>query len=118
MESVMTDRQIYIRTILDLYARMPCSAFPARRSDRALAGSFYDRGIPLDMIEAALLLGLARRLCRDDSALPLPAVRSLHYFKPIIEEVAAKPLPSEYIRYLRLKIDSAAGPYVAEVGKP
>ena len=113
-----TDRQIYIRTVLDLYARMPCSAFPARRSDRALAGSFYERRIPIDIIEAALLLGLARRLCRDDGALPLPAVRSLHYFKPIVEEVAAKPLPSGYIPYLRLKIRSAAGPYVAEGGKP
>lgn len=113
-----TDRQIYIRTVLDLYAGMPWSAFPSRRSDRALAGWFYERRIPLDTIEAALLLGLARRLCRDDGALPLPAVRSLHYFKPIVEEVAAKPLPSGYIRYLRLKIRSAAGPHVAEGGKP
>ena len=113
-----TDRQIYIRTVLDLYARLPCSAFPARRSDRALAGSFYECRIPIDIVEAALLLGLARRICRDDGALPLPAVRSLHYFKPIIEEVAAKPLPSGYIRYLRLKIRSAAGPHVSEGGKP
>ena len=112
------DCQIYIRTVLDLYASIPCSAFPSRRSDRALAGSFYERRIPLDIIEAALLLGLARRLCRDDGALPLPAVRSLHYFKPIVEEVAAKPLPSGYIGYLRLKIRSAAGPHVAEDGKP
>ena len=112
-----TDRQIYIRTVLDFYAPIPCSPFPARRSDRALAGSFYDRGIPIDIIEAALLLGLARRICRD-SALPLPPVRSLHYFKPIVEEVAAKPLPSGYIPYLRLKIRSAAGPHVAEGRKP
>ena len=113
-----TDRQIYIGTVLDLYARMPCSAFPARHSDRALAGSFYERRIPIDIIEAALLLGLARRLCRDDGALPLPAVRSLHYFKSIVEEVLAKPLPSDYIRYLRLKICSAAGSHVAEGGNP
>jgi hypothetical protein len=113
-----TDRQIYIRAVLALYARMSCSAFPARRSDRALAGSFYERGISLDTIEAALLLGLARRICRDDSTLPLPAVRSLHYFKPIVEEVAAKPLPFGYIRHLRLKIRSAAAPHVAQGGKP
>ena len=37
---------------------------------------------------------------------------------PIVEEVAAKPLPSGYIRYLRLKIRSAAGPHVSEGGKP
>jgi hypothetical protein len=113
-----TDRQIYIRTVLDLYTRMPCNAFPARRSDRALAGSFYDRRIPIDIIEAALVLGVARRLCRDVGALPLPAVRSLHYFKPIVEEVAAKPLPSSYIQYLRLKIRPDAGPHVAEGDKP
>ena len=113
-----TDRHIYIRNVLDLYTRMPCSAFPARRSDRALAGWFYDRRIPIDIIEAALLLGLARRLLRDHGQLPLPEIRSLHYFKPIVEEVAVKPLPSNYIQYLRLKIRPAAGPHVAEGGKP
>jgi hypothetical protein len=110
------DRQIYIRAVLDLYASIPCSAFPSRRSDRALAGSFYERRISLDIIEAALLLGLARRLCRADGA--LPAVRSLHYFKPLVEEVVANPLPSGYIRYLRLKIRSVAGPHIATGGKP
>lgn len=113
-----TARQVYIRTVLDLYAHIPCSAFPARRSDRSLAGSFYERGISIDTIEAAFLLGLSRRFCRDDGALPLPPVRSLHYFKPIVEEVAANPLPSGYIRHLRLTIQSAAGPHVATGGKP
>jgi hypothetical protein len=112
------DRQIYIQNVLNLYAHLPCSAFPARRSDRDLAGLFYERSIPIDTIEAALLLGLARRICRDKSASPLPAVRSLHYFKPIVEEVVAQPLPSGYIRYLRLKIRSVAGPHVAEGANP
>jgi hypothetical protein len=103
----MTDRQLYIRTVLDVYSRLPCHAFPAR-CDRAVAGSFYDRHIPINVIEAALLLGAARRICRAADALPLPAVRSLHYFKPIVEELSAKPIPDSYIAYLRLRIESIA----------
>jgi hypothetical protein len=108
------DRQIYIRAVLDLYASIPCSAFPSRRSDRDLAGSFYERRIPLDIIEASLLLGLARRLCRADGTRRYAHFTTSNH----VEEVAAKPLPSGYIRYLRLKIRSAAGPHVAKGGNP
>jgi transposase len=91
---------------------------PAGSTDAPAVWFAYSPDRKSEHIEAALLLGLARRLCRDEGALPLPAVRSLHYFKPIVEEVATKPLPSGYIRYLRPKIRSAAGPHAAEGGKP
>ena len=106
----MTEREVYIRTVLELYAGMPDIAFPARRTDRAVARAFYDQQIPVDIIEAALLMGSARRICRPKDAMPLPPIRSLHYFKPVVEEVAAKPLPHDYIPYLRLKIQMACTP--------
>lgn len=100
---MMTDRQTYIRTVLNLYAQMRDIACPARRRDRLLAGCFFDRQIPLDIVESALLLGSARRMCHR-GALPLEAIRSFHYFEPIVEELVAQPLPRGYIDYLRLKV--------------
>jgi hypothetical protein len=102
----MTDRQIYVRTVLNLYAQMRDMACPARRSDRRLAGCFFDRQIPIDIVEAAILLGSARRMCHRAPA--LEAIRSLHYFEPIVEELAAQPPPRGYIDYLRLKLQSTA----------
>src|SRR5436190_12748627 len=101
----MTDRQTYIGTVLNLYAQMRDIACPARRSDRRLAGCFFDRQIPIDVVEAALLLGCARRMCHR-GAVALKAIRSLHYFEPIVEELVAEPLPRGYIDYLRLKVQS------------
>jgi hypothetical protein len=105
----MTDRQSYIRTVLNLYAQVSDTACPPRRSDRLLAGNFFDRRIPIGIVEAALLLGSARRIGRR-GALPLEAIRSLHYFQSIVEELVAQPPPMGYIDYLRLKVKSPARP--------
>jgi len=100
---MIPDRQIYVRSVLNLYTRMQGTACRARRSDRDLAGWFFDRQVPIGIVEAALLLGSARRMCRRETT-PLAAIRSLHYFEPIVEELIAQPPPSGYIDYLRRKI--------------
>ncbi|MET0501618.1 MAG: hypothetical protein ABW172_08885 [Candidatus Binatia bacterium] len=102
----MEDRQTYVRTVLNLYGQMPAVGCRARRSDRNLAGGFFDREISIDIVEAALLLGSARWMCRRHRAPTLAAIRSLHYFEPIVEELAARPPPPGYIGYLRLKVQS------------
>jgi hypothetical protein len=99
-----TDCGIYVATVLNLYAQMPGTRLRAHRSDRALAEHFFDRQIPIDIVEAALLLGSARRMIRSGPS--LAAIRSLHYFLPIVEEILAKPFPAGYMDYLRLKIQS------------
>jgi hypothetical protein len=84
MLTLMTYRQIYVRTVLYLYLQLPDTSRPARQRDRALADCFFDRQIPIQLVETALLLGSARRLFRW----PRPApIRSLHYFEPIVEEL-------------------------------
>src|SRR5215470_8480096 len=58
----------------------------------------------METIEAAFLLASARRLFRDPALPPLRPIRSLHYFLPVIEEVSAGPLSSDYVKHLRLKL--------------
>jgi len=88
MRTLMTPRQIYVRTVLNLYVQLPDTSPPARRRDRALADHFFDRQIPIDILETALLLGSARRIFRRPAPAP---IRSLHYFEPIVEELLAQP---------------------------
>ena len=35
---------------------------------------------------------------------PLPPIRSLAYFQPVIDELLAHPAPDTYLDYLRLKM--------------
>jgi hypothetical protein len=77
----------YIRAVLARYLWLPETPSRTSRHDRALAATLHARGIALLAVEAALLLGAARRALREPWLAPLPRVRSLHYFIPIVAEV-------------------------------
>ena len=101
----------YVRRLLTAYCQTPTTAGRAHRQDRLLAARFYERHIPLDVIENAFVLGAVRRLYRDPQDPPLPLVRSLHYFCGLIEEVLdlkthpkTKSAYFRYFEYLRHKI--------------
>jgi hypothetical protein len=55
-------------------------------------------------VEAAFLLASSRRAARRPDALPLGPIRSLHYFRPVIEELLAQAVPEPYLAYLRSKV--------------
>src|SRR6266699_2924096 len=72
--------------------------------DQKRAAEFQLRGVPLDLIEAAFLLGSLRRLLRPPGALPLLPIRSLAYFQPVSDELISSPLSDSYVEYLRNKM--------------
>lgn len=91
-----------VKRLLDLYCGLPHTA--ARRpsaTDRRLATQLCDQAITFDLIEAAFLLAIARRNRRDPQAPPLPLIRSLAYFLPVIEELRLEPPDPNYLLYLR-----------------
>ena len=95
----------YVRQVLALYRQTPQTTGHVHRQDRLLAAQLYQRGIPLTVIENALILGTVRRLYRDLDAPPLATIRSLHYFSGLIEEVLAVKVDPAYYQYLRYKIE-------------
>lgn len=72
--------------------------------DRRCARVLYRRGIPLATVDAALLLATARRTFRSQDRPPLPPVRALHYFLPVIEELLDQPLEPGYASYLARRL--------------
>jgi hypothetical protein len=94
----------YSRAVLTLYARLPDTPAKARSADRRTLAQLYSRGVSFDTIEFALFLASARRLYRDPKKQPLPQIRSLAYFLPVIDEISKKPTPSAYLAYLRSKV--------------
>lgn len=100
---MIADSKAYVRAVLDIYVRTPHTIRP-RTTDRRLAAELYARSVPLTTIDAALLLATARRLCHSPARPPLPPIRSLAYFLPVIEEILLQPLPPTYIQYLRFKV--------------
>ena len=94
----------YVRRLLEAYRATPGTAGEVRRPDRLLATQLYERGVPLETVENALILAAARRSVRPANAPPLGIIRSLAYFLPVIEEVLQLKVGREYFQHLRGKL--------------
>jgi hypothetical protein len=94
----------YVQKILDAYRQTPGTAGIIRRPDRLLAAQFYHQGVPLAVVENALILATARRLIRPTDAPPLNTIRSLAYFSPVIAEVLDLRTSPDYFQHLRHKL--------------
>ena len=94
----------YSRSILQLYTELPHTPKRPSRDDRFVVQKLQRQRIPLRRVQAALLLGSARRCFRADSAEHLLPIRSIRYFLPVVEELAFARVDSDYIDYLRRKL--------------
>ena len=94
----------YVRRVLDAYRTTPGTCGAIRKPDRAFALQLFDRGVPLAVVENALVLACARRLARPADAAPLGVIRSLAYFCPVIDEVLGLRVDEAYFRHLRQRL--------------
>ena len=104
MEDHLIGREEYIQRVLSAYRQTPGTTETIRRPDRLLAAQLYARGVPLHIVENALVLAASRRLFRPTEASPLGTIRSLAYFVPVVDEVLQLTVSQDYFRYLRRKI--------------
>jgi hypothetical protein len=102
---VVLEEQDYVRRVLDTYRRTPGTTGIVRRADRLLAATLQQRGVPLTVVENALVLAAARRMIRPEGSMPLGTIRSLAYFLPVIEEVLSLNVSPEYFQHLRRKVE-------------
>jgi hypothetical protein len=96
----------YVAAILTLYVDLPDTPLRASVPDQRQARLWFDHDVPLDVVETALLLACLRRSVRPTDVPPLPRIRSLAYFQPVIEELREHPVAAGYLQYLRLKLRS------------
>ncbi|MGH9612436.1 MAG: hypothetical protein ACRD4P_05090 [Bryobacteraceae bacterium] len=103
-----SDAAAYVAAVVMAYIELPETPLSASLPDHRQARRLHDRGIPLRIVESALLLGSLRRLVRPADLPPLPPIRSLAYFQPVIDELLTHPMPDQYLDYLRLKLNRIA----------
>ena len=98
-----TAESAYVAAVLMLYLDLPETPLRPSPQEHSLARNLYQQGVPLPLVESALLLACLRRLLRSAHLPPLSPIRSLAYFQPVISELQQQPLPDSYNDYLRLK---------------
>jgi hypothetical protein len=101
---------VYVAAVLTHYADLPDTPLRPSLTDQALARKLHAVAVPLSLVESALLLAALRRQARSSDLPPLPKIRSLAYFLPVITELQLQPLPDGYLDYLRLKMNRLSQP--------
>ena len=110
---------MYVTAVLTLYVDLTDTPLRTNTQDQRQARGWFDRGVPLSVIETALLMASLRRSMRPHEAPRLPRIRSLAYFRPVVEELLESPAPDSYLHYLRVKLRSVTDiPRPATVQKP
>jgi len=112
----ITPSRLYVETVIRDYLWLPGTPRRASRQDRRLAASLYEQAVPLPVVQAALLLAAARRTLRSSHLMPLPPIRTLHYFLPVIEEVLHSPPDPGYVEYLAGKLKPFASQKTTSLG--
>ena len=93
-------RDDYLRQVLSLYLEAPDTPYRARRSDRALADTFYQQRIPLANLRHAIALVSLQRARRSSRLPSLEPIGSLAYFRPIVERLQHQPTEPGYALYV------------------
>lgn len=102
----------FVRAILDYYLWLPGTSTVVSRHDRACARALFRRGVPLEVVRGAMAVAVARRTFRQGH--PLPRVRALHFFLPVIDELLEVPCEPGYALYLEHKLRPLAAAKAAE----
>jgi hypothetical protein len=93
-------RNTYIAALLQLYLEQPDTPAVPRRGDRAVAADLHDQGAPLATIAHAIRLATLRRHLRDPAEPPLPPIRSLAYYRRVLDSLTSEELEPGYAAYL------------------
>lgn len=104
MTAAGAEPSAYVATVLTLYLDLPDTPLRPSPVDQSLASRLHQQAVPLPLVESALLLATLRRLSRPSELPPLPKIRSLAYFLPLIAELQQQSLSDGYLDYLRLKL--------------
>lgn len=96
----------YVQAVLDCYLWLPGTSGVTSRHDRRCARVLYTRGVPFELVKAAMLTAVARRTFRRGD--PLPRIRALHFFLPVIDELLEVGIDVGYVQYLEFKLQPLA----------
>jgi len=97
-------RNSYVEAVKECFVTIGCTIGSFSARDAKLAEDFQRRGIPLETLQHALLMGAVRKYVSWLNGASSPPIGSLAYFSALVSEIQARPLPAGYEEYLQRKI--------------
>jgi hypothetical protein len=103
-----SERESYVESVRTCFLSLGCGSGKFGAPQVKEARNLQRRDIPLEVIEAAMLMGACRKYSSWFEGRASEPIQSLRYFDQIIAEIQKEPLPSGYSAYLREKIGRLA----------
>ena len=107
----------YIDSVRKLFVALSCTSGRFGPAEERLAEDFEQKGIPLSVIEDAMMVGACRKYVSWLNNGPSAPIASLHYFDAIIEEVLERPFPPGYREYMQMQVERLARLHAARTEK-
>jgi hypothetical protein len=99
-----SEQACFIGAVRDLFLAPACVRAVFTAADEAITSDLYDRGVSLEQIRRAILLGCARKYASMINGQTRMRISSLNYFVPLVDEVMASAIPESYWESLRRKV--------------
>jgi len=94
----------FVDRVRDLFLAPACVQASFSAADEKLALGMHRRGVSMEQIKRAILLGCARKYVAMLNAGSRTPITSLQYFADIVEEVSESAIPESYWEPLRAKV--------------
>ncbi len=105
---VPADDGLYVDAVRTLFLGLGCSSGRFGRPEANQARTLEKRGISLQELEDAMIVGACRKYVSWLSNGPSDPIASLHYFESLIEEIRERPFPPGYRDHLRMEVKKLA----------
>lgn len=102
------EQKAYVESVRACFLSLGCGSGKFGPAEAADARDLLRRGIPLTVIEEAMLLGACRKYSSWFEGRASEPIQSLRYFDQLVAEIQQEPLPEGYPAYLREKVKKLA----------
>jgi hypothetical protein len=107
----------YVDAIKSRFVALGCTVGKFSARDAQCAQALQRRGVPLETVQDALLMGAVRKyISWLNGSSPQP-IASLAYFAAVVSEIQERPFPADYREYLRMKVAQLAKAWEKEAVK-
>ena len=98
------NRAEFLTAVIRLFLAQPGAPARASRNDWAVAQALYARGVDLRDFGHAVRLATLRRIAGDS----LLSVRSLAYYRQVLEQLTTEDRDAGYVRYVDFRYQQLA----------
>lgn len=117
-EAVPDAAGTYIVEIKKMLLARACVQTSLSTADEILAREWFERGITLERIERAILMGCSRKYVSWRNNQTRTPIGSLRYFEPILSELQDQKIDPEYWGYVRHRMDRMEKLWKENYAKP